>query len=97
MAGIKLGFSLADYAKFHNMGIGSAKLNDGSSLEILQDVNKNIIELYRVKAGKLLSAQEYGGPNAVSYAAKRISGLEHLEAEKGGIEKAWTQSLNYLA
>ena len=94
MNGIKLGFKIADYAKANNMGIGSFKLKDGSSIKILNDLDRDIVELFHVKEGRLLGAKGFQGEDSFIDAVNLYTKLEKQAININDADKAWSQSLN---
>ncbi len=61
MEGIKLGFSFVDMAKRWGTGIGSYRLNDGSSVKLLSNPKTGITQLFQVKYNRLISAEAAKG------------------------------------
>lgn len=91
----KVGFNAAEYALKHKMGIGSFRLKDGSSVKILQDTDKDIIQFFQVKNGELLGAKGYHGPNADCNAANFLCDLEKYAENVEELEKAWANSCEF--
>ncbi|MBR1425728.1 hypothetical protein IJ579_09235 [bacterium] len=91
--GVKLGFSIADYAKLHGMGIGSFRLKDGSSIKILQNPEKEIVEFFHVKAGKLFDGSFYKGEGCIESVAANLTRYEGLAESVEELNKAWAQSM----
>ena len=91
----KVGFNVADYALRNKMGIGSFRLKDGSSVKVLQNAEKNIIEFFQVKNGKILGAKGYRGPNSDCYAANLLGSLEKDAQSIEELNKAWKDSCNF--
>ena len=92
----KLGFSIVDYAKRNNMGIGSFRLKDGSSIKVLQNLDKKAVEFFQVKNGKLLGAKGYRGNDAQYEAVNFFCGFEKLAEKTEEMDKAWSDSLKNI-
>ena len=84
MKGIKLGFSLVDYAHARNMKIGSMRLKDGSSFKVLANSKGSNVEMYRIKYGRLLEAKGYRGPGAID---KSINEIARIKDSYGADDK----------
>ncbi|MBQ8459818.1 hypothetical protein IJ541_06920 [bacterium] len=91
--GRKLGFQVADYAKKYGYGIGSFRLKDGSSVKILQNADKNMVELWNVQNGRLLGLKGYKGKESVFEAQQAVCRLENLAENPEELTSAWAQSL----
>ena len=91
--GIKLGFQVADYAAKHGYGIGSFRLKDGSSVKILQNIDKDLVEIWNVKNGNLLGLKGYKGRENVFEAQQFICNLENMAESTEELISAWAQSL----
>ena len=94
MNGIKLRFTLADFAKYNNMGIGSVRLKDGSSLKIISDPNSGLTHLFQVKRGRLLNACGVTGENANCKIANILGGLRKYVAEGEDLDRAYQRSFD---
>lgn len=57
MEGMKLGFTMAEYAKKYHYGLGSFRLKDGSSVKILHKPDEKFFNFLKVKDGRLYSAE----------------------------------------
>ena len=92
-----VGIRVADYALKNKMGIGSFQLKDGSSIKILQDPDKDIIQFIQVKDGKMLGAKGFLGPNADCQAANLLGDLEKNAENIKEVDKAWNDSCTFDA
>ena len=97
MNGIKLGFSMVDYAKSIGRGIGSVRLKDGSSIKILGDPNDKAIDFFRIKNGRLLEGTFYRGKDTVARAANTMAYIEEkLALDPKDAETAWNTCFDVL-
>lgn len=95
-AGMKLGFSLVDYAKQHNKNIGSVRLKDGSSLKVIGSQESNMIELYRVKNNRLYGGSVFKGEDNVFKAAEEFAAITEKQAvNENDANKAWGAICGY--
>ncbi len=91
----KVGFNVAEYALKNKMGIGSFRLKDGSSVKILQDQDKNLIQFFQLKNGELIGAKGYQGPSSNFQAANYLCDLEKNAENAEELEKAWANSCEF--
>ena len=69
-------------------------MKDGSSIKILQNLEKNAIDFFQVKNGKLLGAKGFRGKDSDCHAANLLGSLSKYAEKAEDVDKAWIDSCN---
>lgn len=90
--GIKLGFSLADYAAKTGKKYASIPMKDKSSVKIL--TGDNSVDFFQVKNGRLLSAAgHHGEEQDISFVSKTLARIQQFAEDGFDAIEAWDESL----